>query len=330
MTIKEIAKLAGVSPATVSRVINNSGYVKDEVRKRVQNVIDETGYRPNPFAKALHQNKSQTIGVILPKINASSSGDTVAGITDYFSEKGYSLLLGNTNHSVEKELEFFQLFKEKMVDGIILIATVLTPKHKEVIKKSKIPTVIVGQESLDTTPCVIFDEVMAAKEMVDFLIESGRKRIAFIGVDEIDVAVGVKRREGYVASLREHSLSLRESYIQKGDFTVESGYEACRLIWETSEEKPDAVFAVTDKMAIGAMNYFFEKDIRIPEDVAVCGMGGGFISKYFHPKLTTAFYDFKAAGMEGAKLLFDIISMKKISAKKIVMNHTFVKRESAY
>ena len=86
MTIKEIAKLAGVSPATVSRVINNSGYVKDEVRKRVQKVIDETGYRPNPFAKALHQNKSQTIGVILPKINASSSGDTVAGINDYFSE----------------------------------------------------------------------------------------------------------------------------------------------------------------------------------------------------------------------------------------------------
>jgi len=329
VTIKEIAKLAEVSPATVSRVINNSGYVKDEVRKRVEKVVEETGYSPNAFAKALHQNKSNTIGVILPKINASSSGDTVAGINDFFSEKGYTLLLGNTNHSVDKEIEFIKLFKEKMVDGIIIIATILTPKHKDVIKKYKIPTVILGQESIDSNPSVTFDEVAAAKEIVEHLIERGKDKIAFIGVDETDIAVGIKRKKGYLDALKEHKIDLVESYVQKGNFTVESGYDACKFIWENSTEKPDAIFAVTDKMAIGAMNYLFERGVKVPDDVAVCGMGGGFVSKYFKPKLTTAHYDFKALGTEGAKLIFNIISENKLASKKIVMHHKLIIRESS-
>ena len=102
MTIKEIAKLANVSTSTISRVVNNSGYVKTDVRERVEKIIEETGYRPNAYAKALLLNKSHTIGVILPKINSTSSGDTVAGIDEYISEKGYTLILGNSNHSIDR------------------------------------------------------------------------------------------------------------------------------------------------------------------------------------------------------------------------------------
>ena len=103
MNIKELAKLAEVSTSTISRVVNNSGYVKKEVREKVEKLIEETGYRPNAHAKALLQNKSHTIGVILPKVNSSSSGDTVAGIDEFFSSYGYSLIIGNSNHNIEKE-----------------------------------------------------------------------------------------------------------------------------------------------------------------------------------------------------------------------------------
>ncbi len=329
MTIKEIAKLANVSTSTISRVVNNSGYVKTDVRERVEKIIEETGYRPNAYAKALLLNKSHTIGVILPKINSTSSGDTVAGIDEYISEKGYTLILGNSNHSIDREIELYQVFQEKMVDGIILVATELTLRHKEIIRKSGIPTVILAQESLDSTPCVVFDEVFAASELAEYLIEKGRKNIAFIGVGEYDIAVGVKRKEGFLKVIREHNLNIPDTYIKKGDFSVESGYKACQELFEENKKKPDAIFAVTDKMAIGAMGYLFEKGLKIPKDIAVVGMGGGYFAKYFHPKITTSKYNYKDMGYEGAKLLYDIISENTTRTKKIVMNHEIVIGQSS-
>lgn len=328
MTIKEIAKLANVSPSTISRVVNNSGYVKKEVRENVEKIIEETGYSPNPYAKALLQNKSNTIGVILPKINSNSSGDTVAGIDEYISDKGYTIIIGNSNHSVERELGIFKVFQEKRVDGIILMATEITARHRELIKKSGIPIVILAQETSDATPCVVFDEAAATTELTEYLIEKNRKKIAFIGVGEFDIAVGIKRKEGFVKVITENKLEIPESYFIEGDFSVDSGYSACKKIFEDSLIKPDAILAVTDKMAIGAMGYLFEKGLKVPEDVAVVGVGGGYLARYFHPRITTMKYDYENMGYEGAKLLYEIISGNKIRTRKIVMSHQMEVGES--
>lgn len=329
MTIKEIAKLADVSISTISRVVNNSGYVKKEVREKVEKIIEETGYRPNAYAKALLLNKSHTIGIILPKINSTSSGDAVAGIDEFISEKGYTLILGNSNHSVEKEIEFFKVFQEKMVDGIILVATELTPMHSDIIKKSKIPTVILAQESIDSTPCVVFDEIYAASELTEHLIKKGKKRIAFIGVGEYDIAVGIKRKEGFLKVIKNNNLNIPDTYIKTGDFSVESGYNACKEIFEQNKKKPEAIFAVTDKMAIGAMGYIFEKGLEVPGDISVVGMGGGYFAKYFHPKITTSKYNYKDMGYEGAKLLYDMLNESVLRTKKIVMNHEIIIGQSS-
>jgi len=329
VNIKDIAKLANVSPTTISRVVNNSGYVKADVRERVEKIIEETGYRPNAFAKALLQNKSHTIGVVLSKINSSSSGDTVAGIDEFISPKGYTIIIGNTNYNVEKELEYFNIFQEKMVDGIILMGTEITKKHKEFFKKSKIPLVILAQESLDSIPCVVFDDYMATKELCEHLISQERKKIAYIGVGEFDIAVGKKRKEGFLSALKENNMSIPTTYIVNGDFTVDSGYKACKKIFSENTDRPDAILAVTDKMAIGAMSYLFELGIKVPEEVAVVGMGGGMLAKYFHPKLTSAEYDYTNLGYEGAKLLYDIINEDRESTKKIILNHKLRIRESS-
>lgn len=326
MNIKELAKLAEVSTSTISRVVNNSGYVKKEVREKVEKLIEETGYRPNAHAKALLQNKSHTIGVILPKVNSSSSGDTVAGIDEFFSSYGYSLIIGNSNHNTEKEIELFKLFQEKRVDGIVLIATELTMAHHELIKKSKIPTVILGQESLDSNPCVIFDDEFAAKELADLLFTKVTEKIAFIGVGEYDVAVGIKRKNGFLKALKNKNIEISSDFMKTGDFTVNSGYRACEEILKKS--LPKAIFSVTDKMAIGAMRYLFERGYKVPEDVKVVGMGGTDLAKYYHPVITTSKYNYNNLGYEGAKLLFDIINNRNLSTKKIVLTHELLLGES--
>lgn len=328
MTIKEVAKLANVSTSTISRVVNNSGYVKEDVRKKIEKLIQETGYRPNAHAKALLQNKSHTIGVILPKVNSSSSGDTVAGIDSFFASKGYSLIIGNSNHSIEKEFDLLLLFQEKRVDGIVFIATELTKKHQELIKKSGIPTVILGQESLDSTPCVIFDDEFAAKELTEYLTSKIKKDIAFIGVGDYDIAVGVKRKNGFLKVLEESSIRIPNEFIKQGNFTVESGYVACKEILQY--KKPKAIFAVTDKMAIGAMRYLFEKNIKVPQDIAIVGMGGTDLAKYYHPVITTSKYNYSNLGYEGAKLLFDIIEESQVKTKKIILSHELLKGESLW
>lgn len=304
MNIKEISKLANTSPSSVSRVINSSGYVKEEVKQRILKVLAETGYRPNAFAKALHSKKSHTIGVILPKINATSSGESVSGIDQYFSAKGYSLLLGNTDHQLKKELAFLDLFKEKQVDGIIFIATLLTPEHQEKLKKLAIPVVIIGQESPQDIPCVLFDEYHAAKQITQHLLATGKQRIAFIGVDEWDISVGILRYKGYCDALTEHNLTPDSHLFAKGDFTHQSGFTACRHILENNDMKPDAIFAASDKMAIGAMSYLFSVGLRVPEDISICGVGGGTLANFYNPKLTTLAYDYKQSGIIASELLY--------------------------
>lgn len=307
MNIKEISKLANTSPSSVSRVINASGYVKEEVRQRILNVLKETGYRPNAFAKALHSKKSHTIGVILPKINATSSGENVSGIDQFFSAKGYSLLLGNTDHQLTKELEFLDLFKEKQVDGIVFIATLLTPEHQEKLKKLAIPVVIIGQESPPDIPCVLFDEYHATKKMTQHLLATGKQRIAFIGVDEWDIAVGVLRYQGYSDALKEQNITPDQNLFAKGDFTHQSGFEACRHILENNSVKPDAIFAASDKMAIGAMSYLFSIGLRVPEDISICGVGGGTLADFYNPKLTTLAYDYKQSGIIASERLYQLL-----------------------
>ncbi|MFH0260557.1 LacI family DNA-binding transcriptional regulator [Vibrio barjaei] len=306
-TIKEIAKLAETSISSVSRVLNSSGYVSEPVRKRIQKVLDETGYRPNALAKALHSKRSQTIGVILPKINATSSGDNIAGIDQYFANNGYSIILGNTNHSIKSELEFLDLFAEKQVDGIILIATTITSEHKEKIRKVGKPVVVMGQSTTDGTPCVLFDEVTAVEEIIDYLVASQHRNIALIGVSESDVSVGVKRKQGYLNSLEKHGLPISADMMVNGEFSVESGYTACQELYEERMQRPDAIFAANDKMAIGAITYLLEHGFKVPEDVSVCGVGGGNMSRYYNPKITSLVYDFEESGKTSAHLLHMLI-----------------------
>ncbi|WP_043930264.1 LacI family DNA-binding transcriptional regulator [Bacillus sp. EB01] len=327
ITIKEIAERANVSRTTVSRVINNSGYVSEDAKNRVLKVIEETGYIPNEYAKSLRTKRTKVIGVILPKISTETSSRLVKGLDENLAKEGYQILLTITNLDPKKEIEYLRLLKSRHVDGIILSATNINEVLIEEIYQLNIPFVTVGQH-IPGLANVLFDDYQASKDMVNFFVGKGHKNIAFIGVDEKDRSVGYLRKKGYLDSLEEHKLPVEQNWVQKGRFDVESGYDSMKAIIENAKQKPSAVLAVTDRLAIGAIQYIKEKELSVPNDIAVAGMGGSELSRYSSPALTTIDFSIEDAGREAAGLLMKQISGENCQNVIKTINHRLFNRSS--
>ncbi|WP_286230933.1 LacI family DNA-binding transcriptional regulator [Neobacillus mesonae] len=328
ITIKEIAERANVSRTTVSRVLNNSGYVSEEAKKRVLQVIEETGYVPSENAKSLRTKKTKVIGVILPKISTETSSRLVKGMDEILAKEGYQILLTNTNLNPEKEIEYLKLLKSRHVDGIILSATNINRTLVEEIYNLKIPFVTVGQ-TISGLANVIFEDYQATKDMVNFLIKKGHTKIAFIGVSEQDRAVGYLRKKGYLDAMKEKNLQVETSWVQKGVFNVESGYESMKaILLDAAENKPTAVLAVTDRLAIGAMQYLSEAGLSVPDDIALAGMGASELAKFISPALTTIDFSIEEAGQEAASLILQKIDRENYQEIIKTIPYRLVERSS--
>lgn len=327
LTIKEIAARANVSRTTVSRVLNHSGYVSEEAKKRVDKVIEETGYIPSENAKSLRTKKTKVIGVILPKISTETSSRLVYGIDERLAKEGYQILLANTNLNPDKEIESLKLLKSRHVDGIILSATNINQDLLDEINQLNIPFVMVGQDVEGLTN-VLYDDYQAAKDMTNLLIKKGYKQIAFIGVDESDQAVGVSRKSGYLDAMKEARLEVEKSWVEKGIFDVESGSECMKRIINKSSKLPTAVLTVTDRLAIGAMQTIKQNGLSIPDDIAVAGMGASELSKFITPSLTTVDFSIEDAGREAAALILEKIEGTHCSGENRNISYRLLERGS--
>lgn len=330
MKMKDIAELAGVSKATVSRVINNSQNVSPELRMKVEKILKETGYTPNLLAQELVTKKTKLIGVILPKIGIDTFAYITEGITKQLNDYGYNILLTSASQNLNEELNYFDVFHKKHVDGIIFFPTELTEKHIKLINEINIPTVIIGQENNKiNVPFVIYDDFNASKEIVTYLINEGHKEIAYIGVSESKAEVWRLRKEGYIKALQENQITLKEEYISAGDFQILSGYNAMENIIKNSNEVPTAVFVAIDRLAFGAIKYLRENSYKVPDDISVVGIDDMDFSAVFEPALTTIHYDYYESGVNAAKLLLKKIKNNKIDNEKIVMGYELKIRDSA-
>jgi LacI family sucrose operon transcriptional repressor len=325
MNISKIAQLSEVSKSTVSRYLNK-GYVSEENRKKIQTVIDETGYIPSSYAQTLRTKKTNLIGVILPKISSETISRIVDGISSEISHHGYNVLLGNTELSIEKEIEYLNIFKNNEVDGIIFVATVITQKHLDIMKNIKTPIVVVGQNVEDYS-CVYHDDYGATYSVVEKLIKDNYKQIGYIGIKDEDIAVGFERRRGYLEALRDNAISVNESIMKKGDFSAESGYEQCKNIFDT-KANVEAIICATDNMAIGAMEYIKEINLNIPKDIGVVSIGDSKLSRVVTPKLSTVHYYYKTSGIEAAKVMIEKIKKENKNITKIRLGYEFKERES--
>lgn len=329
LNIIDIAKLAGVSKSTVSRYLNN-GYVSDETREKIKKVLDETGFTPQRQAKGMRSKKTNLIGVIVPKISSETPSRVVEGITEILSPKGYDILIANTNLSIEKEIEYLNIFKSNQVDGIIFMATKMTDNHIDIIKRLEVPIVIVAQD-IENFPSVYFDEFKAVEDIVNYLIKKGHEKFGYIGVYEEDKAVGLYRKQAFIETLKNNNIDINYANIKLGDFNEDSGYILAKEIME-GEEHPTAIIAVTDSLALGVIEYLKENNYKIPGDIAVVGMGDSKISRVITPKLTTVHYHYKTAGRKSAEIILNELNgnmeKNKNITNKVKLNCLLIERES--
>ncbi len=285
MTIKEVAQLAGVSSAAVSRYING-GSLSDQKREKIRKAIELTGYRPNLMARSMRTGRGGQVGVIVPKIHSDSVSAVMAGISNTLAEAGYMTLLGNAELSDEKEIR-------------------MTPEKEALISEMRIPVVITGQ-NFEGMPCVYHNDYYAAATLAEHMIARGRKKIAYIGVTERDLAAGLARRLGVQLALREAGMESESMPRRIGEFNAESGR---KCMAELLEEAPDldGVICATDAIALGAMRVLKEKGRKVPEDVSVAGFGNSWAGRVSNPALTTIRLDFRGCGEKAARLLLDLI-----------------------
>lgn len=320
MTINEIAKMAGVSRATVSRYLND-GYVSEEKKERIAGVIAETGYIPSSQAQMLRSKKTGLIGVIIPKISSDSIGRMVDGIGEELAKEGYQLLLASTNNNEREEVRYLQTFRNNYVDGVILIGTIFRKEHRKALEEMEVPVVILGQQ-YEGYACVYQDDCHSARDVAELLTKSCR-HIAYIGVTPKDKAVGAARKKGFQTALSSKGLEpVAEKQIA---FRMEEGYRAMRQIVETIPYI-DGVFCATDMIAAGALQYLREAGLE--RKVCVTGMGDSRIATILQPSLSTVHFHYKSSGREAARLLIEMLQKSEDVRKEIKMGYQIIERDS--
>ena len=244
MTISDIAKMAGVSSAAVSRYLNG-GPLSEQKREAIREVVEKTGYRPDAAAQTLRTGRVNQIGVIAPSISSQSVGQITAGIASELDQQNYLILLGNTELDEQRELGYLTAMQRNHVAGIILLGSYYTPQLAQALKNCRVPVVVTGQRFQDVA-CVYNDDRTAARELAQRMLDHGRRRIVYIGGTERDDATGVQRREGVQDALNAAGLNGEQMpRICCNAFTMEEGQ---RCMQELLVRCPDldGVVCVTD------------------------------------------------------------------------------------
>lgn len=321
MNIAEIAKRAGVSSAAVSRYFNN-GYISEEKREQIRKVVEETGYRPSVQAQTLRTKKTKMIGMIVPKVASASPGRVVEGVLSILNSNGYRMLLAVTQNDPKKELEYLDMLDNKQVDGVILVATVLTQEHRRILKNMPVPAVIVGQQ-LSGHCCIYHDDYFASYELTKLLLDKGRKRLGYIGAILQDEAVGVRRRKGFQDAVCDNGKKELAENCVIASFTVASGYEKAGELMDKCGDL-DGIVCATDTMAAGAVKYLRQQGIKVPAQVLVAGQGDSDMAKIVEPPLLTVHYAYEKSGEMAAQMLMEILHQGGTDVKEMKLGYYLV------
>jgi DNA-binding LacI/PurR family transcriptional regulator len=310
-TITDIAKELGISPSTVSRALNNNPAISEKTRKAVVKLARKKNYQPNLLALHLLQKKTNTIGVIVPEITSYFFSSIINGIQDFVNPLGVNMIIGQTNESYEEEKSIVQTFTSINVDGFLLSPSSESNKtdHLEMLVANNIPLVIFDRDCEGIEVDKVFvDEYSGAMQAVEYLIQTGCRRIAHIAGPQT-LSTARHRLRAYKDALQKHKLPIREEYIiETNGFTPEHGIEPSKKLLSLPHP-PDAVFTINDGVAIGSMYVIKESGIQIPGEISVIGFDDDPHSSYFKPSLSTVWQPTYEMGMLSARLL-----MKRISS----------------
>mgnify|MGYP006300208259 CR=1 FL=1 len=308
-TIYDVAQHAGVAPATVSRVLNDSGYVSDDTRRRVRQAIDELGYAPNRLARGLRSKQTQTLGLVVTDITNPFWTTVARGVEDVASEHGFSVILCNTDESDAKQEQYVNLLLEKQVDGFLLVPASGDTSAVAQLQQRDVPLVILDRAvplPVDTVRC---DSEVGAYDLVMHLLNLGHRRIGLLGGSPT-VSTAQDRLRGYRRALQQAGIPVDEDLILHRDYTQEAGYVMTQAILALPE-RPTALFAVNNFIAIGAVRALREANVRIPEDMALVGFDDLPLALMVEPFLTVAAQPAYEMGAKATALLLERINAEE-------------------
>ena len=244
-TIKDVAKLAGVHPSTVSRVINNDSRISEKTKNKVLFIINKLGYTPNAVARGLKTKRTYTIGMLVPDITNPFFAEIARGVEDAANERGFNVILCNTDEKIKKEITYLNILKGKRVDGLILGTAHVNDKSIFKLEKSKFPYILIARDinGLEKN-CVIVNDVEGGVMATEHLIKLGHRKIAHIA-GSFEVRGSIHRLEGYKRALKKHKIEYKEELVEEGDLKIQGGYQAMKKLLKLTE-LPTAIFAAND------------------------------------------------------------------------------------
>lgn len=327
-TIKDVARIAGVSVKTVSRVINNSKNVRPEMREKVLAAIKTVGYQPNAIARSLRVKKSFTIGVIIADITNSFYSTIVRGIEDVAVSKNYSVIIANSDEVLKKEKLYTRVFVEKQVEGMIIVPASGSQKYLENLL-GRLPIIFVDRypEGI-TAPVVKVENEKGAYELTRHLLDHGHQEIAYIGFGYGgSLTTAEERFTGFKKALKERGLEPKEDFIKTENKTVLDAYRATQEVLKESR-RPQAIFASNNLMVLGALRALSHAGLEVPRDIALVGFDDFEMADTCRPRLTVVSQPAYSLGREAALLLFRRMENLDTVPEEVVLSVEIIIRES--
>lgn len=326
--IHDVAKEAGVSISTVSRVIQGASNVLPETRARIEEAIQKLDYHPNRLAQQFRTQQTKTILVIVPEIGNTFFAEILSGIEDIAEKNHYTILLVDSHGKPEVETKCYDMLSQKLVDGIITFSVGI-PKDELRQLATQYPIVIGIRYFADNTLAnVTIDNIKAVKDITSYMLNLGHKKICYLA-GPADVPIYQDRVNGYLEALKERGLRVDRNLIVNCAPSVQGGYDAISALLRVGDHKFSAVVAGGDTMAIGAIRALTDCGRRVPQDVAVSGFDDVELAALLSPALTTVRQPKHQIGMRTAEKLLDLIAGKTQAACRDVLNYELVIRESS-
>lgn len=329
VTIKDVARMAEVSISTVSRVINDSKPVSPEARRRVLKAIEVLGYKPNEVARSLVTKKSNIIGIIVDDIGSSYVAQIIRGVEEVGRMYNYDLLLCSSYGDKESELRFAQLLMQKQVAGIIIVSEILNNDVLSYLDMSRVPFVYLNKYyNVLESPNVSINNKEASEKVMKHLAEEGHKRIAYVTQEkDVDLTIEKHKLEAYREWM--HKLGEDTIVFEVDGHEIENGYElGNRIVERLLEGKITAVYCCEDEIAIGLINYLYDHNIKVPEDISVVGYGDITLASYFRPMLTTIKEPYYDIGAVSIRRILKVLQGEKVEEQTIVLPVQLIIRDS--
>ncbi len=327
MTMKELAKLAGVSPAAVSRYLNG-GSLSAEKQEVIRRAIEKTGYQPDLAAQMLRTRTTDLVGIIVPKLDSESVSRLTAGAAEELSQEGYLCQIAVTQNDPERELSYLSLCQNRSLAGAILMSTTADARHESFLKKLSIPVVVVGQR-MKNVSCIYHDDFGAARELTRLILARGRTRLAMISATEQDPAAGLARQAGVRAAMEEAGLDPGALPVEISSFDIAGGAAAMERLLRRAPGL-DGVLCATDRMAFGAMETLRSAGLVPGRDVSIAGLGDSWAGRHVVPHLTTAHLYYKTSGRAAARLLMEKMRIRKQDdpVRQTMLSYSICPRDS--